>query len=347
MRIIDLRSDTVTRPTPAMRAAIAEAEVGDDVYGEDPTVNRLEARAATLLGKEAAVFVSSGTQGNLLGIVSHCDRGDELIVGQQAHAYTHEGGGAAMLGGIQSQPIRFEADGTLDLAQVEAAIKPVDDHYVRTRLLCLENTQAGKVLPLDYLRAAADLARRRELRLHLDGARVFNAAVKLEVPVGEVARHFDSVSFCLSKGLGAPAGSMLCGSAELVRKARRYRQIVGGGMRQVGILAAAGLVALDHHVDRLAEDHRNAALLADALARVDGVAVDPSTVQTNMVMVSVDEAVAPALREHLAGRGIIVRRGARLRLVTHMDVSADDMRTVAGAFEAFLVSPKQRVGAQA
>ncbi len=345
MKTIDLRSDTVTRPTPAMRRAMAEAEVGDDVYGEDPTVNRLEAQAAEVLGMEAAVFVSSGTQGNLLAIVSHCDRGDEFIVGQRAHGYMHEGGGPAMLGGVQPQPLEFGGDGTLDLEKVEQLIKPPDDHYVRTRLLCLENTQAGKVLPPAYLEAAAALARRRGLRLHLDGARVFNAAVYLGVPVREIARHFDSVSFCLSKGLGAPAGSLLCGTQEFVRKARRYRKTVGGGMRQVGILAAAGLVALDQHVDRLAEDHRNAKRLAEELARVEGVTIAPSTVQTNMAFAVLDEAIAPALRDYLAGRGVVVRRGAGLRLVTHMDVTAEDMHTAAQAFQGFFVEHRGMVGA--
>ena len=343
MRTIDLRSDTVTKPTASMRTAMSEADVGDDVYGEDPTVNFLEERAAELLGKEAAVFVSSGTQGNLLGILSHCDRGDEIIVGQRAHAYTHEGGGAAMLGGIHSQPIKFEADGTLDLVKVAAVIKPVDDHFTKTRLICLENTQAGKVLPLSYMMAAADFAKQKGLLLHLDGARVFNAAIKLMIPVLEVAKYFDSVSFCLSKGLGAPAGALLCGTKELVKSARRYRKALGGGMRQVGVLAAAGLVALDHHVDRLVEDHRNAELLANALACVDGVGVDPSKVQTNMVVVTVDENLTPALQEHLAKRGIVVRDGCRLRLVTHLDVTADDMRTVVSAFEGFFINQRKNV----
>src|SRR3954454_16577509 len=282
MKQIDLRSDTVTLPTDAMRNAMAAAELGDDVYGEDPTVNRLEAFAAGMLGKEAALFVASGTQGNLLGIMSHCERGDEYIVGQQGHTYKYEGGGAAVLGSIQPQPLDYEADGTLDLQRVEGAIKPDDAHFARTRLLCLENTQGGKALPLDYLRRAHDLARARELSLHLDGARVFNAAVKHGVPVHDIARWFDTVSVCLSKGLGAPVGSVLCGSSALVARARRWRKVLGGGMRQAGVLAAAGLYALEHNVARLEQDHANAAALAQALSHLPGVSVEYGQSQTNM-----------------------------------------------------------------
>src|SRR5262245_49218521 len=288
MKEIDLRSDTVTRPTAAMRAAMAAAEVGDDVYGEDPTVNRLEALAAQMLGKETAVFVPTGTQSNLLGVMSHCERGDEYIVGQQAHTYKYEGGGAAVLGSIQPEPIEFEADGTLDLDRVEAAIKPDDTHFARTRLLCLENTQGGKVLPLDYLRRAHDFARGRGLGLHLDGARLFNAVVKQRIEARDIGKLFDTVSVCLYKGLGAPVGSVLCGSAAHIAKARRWRKVLGGGMRQAGVLAAGGIHALQNNVERLAEDHDNARLLAQLLAQIDGVTVDPAAVQTNMVFVSVD-----------------------------------------------------------
>ena len=238
--IVDLRSDTVTRPTPAMRAAMAGAEVGDDVFGEDPTVNRLEAMAAERFGHEAALFVSSGTQGNLLALLSHCGRGDEYICGQRAHNYRTEGGGAAALGGIQPQPVEVEPDGTLELGRVAAAVKPDDFHYARTRLLSLENTFSGKVLPLAYMREARDLCDRRGLALHLDGARVCNAAVKLGVEVAEITSLFDSVSVCLSKGLGAPAGTLLAGSRDFVAEARRWRKVVGGGMRQIGVVAAAG-----------------------------------------------------------------------------------------------------------
>ncbi|MFW6055107.1 MAG: low-specificity L-threonine aldolase, partial [Thermodesulfobacteriota bacterium] len=258
MKPIDLRSDTVTRPSPEMLAAMNRAEVGDDVYGEDPSVNHLEALAAEKLGTEAALFVSSGTQGNLLGVMTHCTRGDEYIVGQKAHTYRLEGGGAAVLGGIQPQPLDFEPDGTLDLIKVASFIKPDDIHCARTRLLCLENTMGGTPLPLEYLGQAARLAKKHRLNTHLDGARIFNAAVKQEVPVQAISEHFDSVSFCLSKGLGAPVGSVLCGSREQIQKARRWRKVLGGGMRQAGYLAAAGVYALENNVQRLAEDHDNA-----------------------------------------------------------------------------------------
>ena len=327
MKTIDLRSDTVTRPTARMRAAMAQAVVGDDVYGEDPTVNRLEALAAELLGKEAALFVSSGTQSNLTALLSHCERGDEYIVGQQAHTYRWEGGGAAVLGGIQPQPLDFEADGTLDLAKVAGAIKPDDYHFARTRLLCLENTQAGKVLPLAYLENAARFAAERGLRLHLDGARAFNAAVKLGVPIQAIATHFDSVSVCLSKGLGAPVGSVLCGSSAFIKKARRWRKVLGGGMRQAGIMAAAGIVALEQHIDRLAEDHANACLLAEGLAQLDDVQLDPATVQTNMVFMTLRRERPEALVDYLKQHDILIDGTDRLRLVTHLDVTTEDIKT--------------------
>ena len=323
MNPIDLRSDTVTRPTPAMRAAIAEAEVGDDVMGEDPSVNRLERKAADMLGFEAAVFGSSGTQCNLLGMLSHCERGDEYIVGQVAHTYRFEGGGAAVLGSIQPQPLDFDADGTLDLDAVAAVIKPIDDHFARTRLLCLENTQSGKVLPLQYLDEARAFTRERGLGLHLDGARVFNAAVKLNVPIDRITRCFDTVSFCLSKGLGTPVGSVLCGSAELIDRARRWRKMLGGGMRQAGILAAAGLLALDHHVVRLAEDHANAARLAEGLGEIGLLEVDP--VQTNMVFVTLTEDRRSGFVEFMRERGVLLSDRNPMRIVTHLDVSAGDI----------------------
>jgi threonine aldolase len=342
MKEIDLRSDTVTRPSAAMRAAMAAAEVGDDVYGEDPTVNRLEALAAQMLGKEAALFVPTGTQSNLLGVMSHCERGDEYIVGQQAHTYKYEGGGAAVLGSIQPQPLDFEADGTLDLEQVAAVIKPDDTHFARTRLLCLENTQGGKVLPLDYLQRAHDLARSRGLGLHLDGARLFNAVVKQRVEPRDIGRLFDTVSVCLSKGLGAPVGSVLCGSAAHIAKARRWRKVLGGGMRQAGVLAAAGIHALQNNVERLAQDHDNARLLADLLAQIDGVGVDLATVQTNMVFASVDPQRAEPLRQFLKERSMLIGAGSRIRLVTHLDVSAEDIKALAAAVAQFLAeSPRQ------
>ncbi len=336
MNIIDLRSDTVTTPSAAMRAVMAEAEVGDDVYGEDPTVNRLESLAAGMLGTQAAVFAASGTQSNLMALLSHCERGDEYIVGQHAHTYKYEGGGAAVLGSIQPQPLDFEPDGTLNLERVARAIKPDDPHFARTRLLCLENTQAGKILPLEYLERAAKLARDRGLALHLDGARAFNAAVKLKVPITAIAEHFDSVSICLSKGLGAPVGSVLCGSAEVVKRARRWRKVLGGGMRQAGIVAAAGIFALERNVERLEEDHHNARSLADGLAGVEELKIDPRSVQTNMAFLSVDRTIMPRLLRHLEDNGIRMSEGEPIRLVTHLDVSSDDVDHVVRTVKKFL-----------
>lgn len=329
--MIDLRSDTVTQPTPAMRQAMLDAELGDDVYGEDPTVTRLEQRLAGELGLTAGLFVPSGTMSNLLGLLAHCERGDEYLVGQQAHTYKYEGGGAAVLGSIQPQPIEMEADGSLDLERVLSYIKADDFHFARTRLLALENTMHGKVLPLAYLAAARAFTREHGLALHLDGARLYNAAVKLGVPVREISQHFDSVSVCLSKGLGAPVGSVLCGDAALIAKARRWRKVVGGGMRQAGMLAAAGLHALDHQVERLADDHRHAAQLGAALAEL-GYQVEP--VQTNMVYLALGDE-APALQAFLAEHGIRISPAPRLRLVTHLDVGAVDIDAVIAAFAAY------------
>jgi threonine aldolase len=331
MAVIDLRSDTVTQPTPGMREAMQAAELGDDVYGEDPTVNRLEHYLAADLGFEAALFVPTGTMSNLLGLMAHCGRGDEYIVGQQAHTYKYEGGGAAVLGSIQPQPIDGEADGSLDLAKVEAAIKQDDFHFARTRLLALENTMQGKVLPLSYLEAARELCTQRGLALHLDGARLHNAAVKLDVPARQITQYFDSVSVCLSKGLGAPVGSVLCGSTEVIGRARRLRKIVGGGMRQAGMLAAAGLYALQHQVARLAEDHANAERLAAGLREL-GYAVEP--VQTNMVYVQMGDQ-AGALKAFCAERGITLSAAARLRMVTHLDISPAHIDQVLLAFADF------------
>jgi threonine aldolase len=342
MKTIDLRSDTVTKPTAAMRSTMAAAEVGDDVYGEDPTVNRLEALAADKLGFEAALYVSSGTQSNLLAIMAHCQRGDEYIVGQNAHTYKYEGGGAAILGSIQPQPLDFRADGTLDLDLVEQTIKPDDFHYARTRLLCLENTQGGKVLPLSYIEQAGELARRHKLGFHLDGARVFNAAVKLGVDVRAISRHFDSVSVCLSKGLGAPVGSVLCGSEDLIKTARRWRKVVGGGMRQAGILAAAGIIALEQHVERLAEDHANAQKLAQGLAQIYELDFDPETVQTNILFVKLDLPRAQALAAFLQERGILLKAAPTMRLVMHLDVSGDDVDSVLAAVREFFAKNQRQ-----
>lgn len=318
--MIDLRSDTVTRPTAGMRQAMAEAELGDDVYGEDPTVNALEQKIAGLTGKEAAVFAPSGTQTNLIALLSHCQRGHEYIVGFTAHTYRYEAGGAAVLGGIQPCPIPFTDGGELPLDQVEAAIKPDDSHFAITRLVCLENTTSGKVLPMDYLERYSDLALNRGLRRHLDGARIFNAAVALGVPVCDIARHFDTVSICLSKGLGAPVGSLLVGDAETIAGARRWRKMVGGGMRQAGVVAAAGLYALDNHVARLAEDHARAARVADALEELPAFRLDHKP-QTNMLFLHADMEIAP-LTEHLAAAGIRINDH---RWVFHLDVTDADV----------------------
>lgn len=331
MTVIDLRSDTVTQPSIGMREAMANAPMGDDVYGEDLSVNKLESELALRLGFARALFVPTGTMSNLLALMAHCGRGDEYIVGQQAHTYKYEGGGAAVLGSIQPQPLEVQADGSLDLGQVAAAIKPDDFHFARTRLLALENTMQGKVLPTEYLAAASRLTREHGLALHLDGARLYNAAVKLGVDAGDITRHFDSVSVCLSKGLGAPVGSVLCGTADLIAKARRLRKMVGGGMRQAGQLAAAGLYALDHQVERLADDHANAQLLAEGL-RAAGYAVEP--VQTNMVYVQVDER-AEALKAYAAEQGIRLSAAPRLRMVTHMDVSRSQIEQVIAVFAEF------------
>lgn len=263
--MIDLRSDTVTKPCQAMREAMSNADVGDDVYGNDPTVNHLQELAADMLGKEAALFCSSGTQSNLLALLSHCERGDEYIVGQGAHTYKYEGGGAAVFGSIQPQPVEIEEDGRMNLEAVQSLIKPDDFHFARTKLFCLENTYSGRVLPIDYQASARELAIKNRLGIHLDGARVFNAAVSMKLDVKKISKYFDSVSVCLSKGLGAPVGSVLCGSAEKIKQALRWRKVLGGGMRQAGIIAAGGIFALRNNIARLEEDHQNASYLAAAL----------------------------------------------------------------------------------
>ncbi|MFG6439852.1 low-specificity L-threonine aldolase [Roseateles sp. LKC17W] len=303
-----------------MREAIARAAVGDDVFGDDPTVNALQERVAALLGKQAALFMPSGTQSNLCGLLAHCGRGDEYIVGQLAHTYRYEGGGAAVLGSIQPQPLPNQPDGTISLDDIAAAIKPDDPHFARTRLLALENTWNGNVLPAGYAEAACDLARSRGLATHLDGARLFNAAVVTGRTVAALAEPFDSVSVCFSKGLGAPVGSMLVGSAALVAQARRVRKMVGGGMRQVGLMAAAADHALTHHVDRLADDHALARRLATGLAALPGVTVTPP--QTNIVFVQVADGRGPALLVHLQARGVLATGLIGLRFVTHLDVDA-------------------------
>ena len=322
MNPIDLRSDTVTRPTPAMWDAMRTAPLGDDVFGDDPTVNALQQRIAAELGFEAALFMPTGTQSNLCALMSHCGRGDEVVLGQFSHCYRWEGGGVAVLGSIQPQPIANQPDGSLALADIEAAIKPDDAHFARTRLLALENTWGGRVLPLPYIEAATALARRHGLATHLDGARLFNAAVASDLPPREITRHFDSVSVCFSKGLGTPAGSALCGPTEFIAKARRLRKMVGGAMRQSGVLAAAALHALDHHVARLADDHARARRLADGLQRLPGLSVEAP--QTNIVFVDLGPEMPADFASRLAVRGVLVTGARQLRLVTHLDI--DDAR---------------------
>jgi threonine aldolase len=331
--IIDLRSDTVTRPTASMREAMAGAKVGDDVFGDDPSVNALQERIAALLGFEAALFMPTGTQSNLCGLLAHCGRGDEYIVGNLAHTYRYEGGGGAVFGSIQPQPLPNQPDGTLLLADIEAAIKPDDSHFARSRLLCLENTWNGNVLPLPYVEAATDLARSRGLATHLDGARLFNAAVASGVSVGEITRHFDSVSVCFSKGLGAPIGSALCGSREFIARAHRVRKMAGGGMRQAGLLAAAADHALTHHIERLADDHALARRLAEGLQGIGGLGV--AMPQTNIVFAQVGDGRGAALLEHLRKRGVLATGLIGLRFVTHLDVDAAGIDTAIAAVREF------------
>ncbi len=326
-KTIDLRSDTVTQPCTAMREAMSQAEVGDDVFGDDPTVNRLQQQTAELAGHEAGLFMPSGTQSNLVGLLAHCQRGDEYIVGQQAHTYKYEAGGAAVLGSIQPQPIEFEADGTLDLNKVAAAIKPDDFHFARTRLLALENTVSGKVIPQDYIKKVRHFTQERGLILHLDGARAFHSAVALGISLEEITSQFDSVSLCLSKGLGAPVGSVLCGSRTFIEEAKKWRKMVGGGMRQAGILAAAGLYALQHNIERLQEDHDNAKWLADQLRLIPALNTEETAVrqETNMVFVSLPQMMAKALPDRLKEQSILILAMNPLRLVLHKDVSRADL----------------------
>jgi threonine aldolase len=326
---MDFRSDTVTKPTEAMRKAMSEALVGDDVYGDDPTVNELEQWAAERHGFEAALFTTSGTQANLLGLMAHCQRGDEYLCGQQAHNYKYEAGGAAVLGSIQPQPIENNPDGTLDFDKLAAAIKPDDSHFARTKLLSLENTINGKVLPLSYLAEAREFVNEKGLLLHLDGARVYNAAVALDVDVKEIARYFDSMTICLSKGLAAPIGSLLLGSHEFIARARRLRKMVGGGMRQAGILAAAGKLALTEQVEQLKTDHANAKRLAEGLSKIDGYHVKPELVQTNVVFAKLEPTIdIKQVATKLSDDGITISPGNPIRFVTHKDVTSEDIDTL-------------------
>jgi threonine aldolase len=325
--MVDLRSDTVTRPSAGMRKAMHDAEVGDDVFGDDPTVNRLQEHAASLFGFEAALLFPTGTQSNLAALMSHCQRGEEVILGSEAHSYRYEAGGLAVLGSIQPQVVPNRPDGSLDLAEVAAAIKPDDPHFPRTRLLALENTITGRVLPRKYLAEALQLSKNRRIASHLDGARIFNAAIAQNMNVKELCAGFDSVSSCLSKGLGAPAGTLLLSSKDIIGRARRARKILGGGMRQAGVIAAAGLYALENNVARLAEDHDNAARLAKGLRELGLEA----QLNTNMVLLKIPPATAPALAEQLRRAGILVLPRAPMRLVTHLDVDAAGIdRALAG-----------------
>ncbi|MGF1734287.1 low-specificity L-threonine aldolase [Photobacterium satsumensis] len=335
--MIDFRSDTVTRPTQAMRDAMANAAVGDDVYGDDPTVNDLEQWAAERHGFESALFCSSGTQANLLSLMAHCERGDEYLCGQQAHNYMFEGGGAAVLGSIQPQPIENEKDGTIPFTKLAAAIKPDDAHFAQTRLLSLENTINGKVLPLSYMAEAREFVNQHNLKLHLDGARVYNAATALDVDIKAISQYFDSMTICLSKGLGAPIGSLVLGDKAFITKVRRWRKVLGGGMRQAGILAAAAKIALTDHVARLADDHANAKKLAEGLNRLPGFKVNTEVVQTNIVFTKVDPSIdQQLLATKLKEKDIIVTPGNPMRLVTHIDISSEDIDTFLSELEAAL-----------
>jgi threonine aldolase len=344
-QVVDLRSDTVTKPTPEMIEAMSCAVCGDDVYGDDPTTNRLEALAAERLGKEAAMYVPSGTMGNLVAILTHCNRGDEMIVGEYAHIFYDEAGGSAAVGGVQPYPLRNSADGTIPLEEIETAIRPDDIHFARSRLICLENTQSecgGTPLTLEYTRAVADIAQRYGLKLHLDGARIFNAAVALGVPAKDLAEPADSVMFCISKGLCAPIGSILCGSADFIRQARRARKQLGGGMRQVGVIAAAGIVALEQMVDRLADDHRRAKTLAAGLVGVPGITVENANPPTNHVFIQVSPelSTAPKLLEALEKNGLLglEETPTRVRFLTHYWI---DDAAIQRAIEVFRQTVKE------
>lgn len=340
MNYIDLRSDTVTQPTPEMRAAMAEAVVGDDVYGEDPTVNRLQAMAADMLGKQAALFVPSGTMGNLAAILAHCERGNEVILGDQAHTFNLEAAGITALGGIQTYQIPNQRDGSLNIDDIKSAIRSDDPHYPVTRLIALENTHnrcGGNALSAEYVRNVGQIARENHLRLHIDGARIFNAAVALGVSAAELVAPADSVTFCLSKGLSAPVGSLICGSEEFIARAHRMRKQLGGGMRQAGILAAAGIVALEKMVDRLSEDHRRARQLADGLSRIPGITLEYGLPMTNITFLNLSAEVpsnAFQVGARLEERGVRVQvKGAsHFRLVTHYWISDQDVETTIGAF---------------
>lgn len=340
MNVIDFRSDTVTQPTQKMREAMANSVVGDDVYGDDPTVNELEALAADKLGYEAAIYTATGTQANLLALLSHCERGDEYIVGQQAHNYRLEGGGAAVLGSIQPQPISEGENGSLSLEDIQAVIKPIDPHFARTKLLCLENTHSGRAQSLDYLKQATALAKSKGLASHLDGARLFNAVVKQGLNVKTITAHFDSTSICLSKGLAAPMGSLLCGDEAFIHKARRWRKVLGGGMRQAGVVAATGIIALNEQIDRLAEDHDNARHLADKLSGIQAFQIKQDYLQTNMVYAELNYAEPSKLTAYLKKHGVLVSAAKTTRFVTHKDVDINAINKTVDLIKRFFVEEK-------
>ncbi|HET6822642.1 MAG TPA: low-specificity L-threonine aldolase [Anaerolineales bacterium] len=344
MEYIDLRSDTVTKPTPEMREAMAEADVGDDVYGDDPTVNRLEELAAEMLGKEAALFVPSGTMGNLIALLVHCQRGHEVIVGNRSHIYLNEAGGMSALGGVQPCPVENQPDGTLAIDDILASIRTEDVHHPITRLICLENTQnicGGVPLTIEYTRQVGDIARQNGLSLHIDGARIFNAAAAQNVPVEELVEPADSVMFCLSKGLAAPIGSMLVGSSEFMKRARHIRKMLGGGMRQVGVMAAAGIISLEKMTRRLNEDHARARKLADGLRQIKGLVIDPHSPHTNMVYLNLSEAVsmsAHQVTQKMKDHGVLVdpENAQRFRLVTHYWIDDSAVEKTVSAFQKVL-----------
>lgn len=343
--IYDLRSDTITQPTEAMRQAIFEAEVGDDVYSEDPTVNKLEEIVAEMTGKEAALYVSSGTQGNFVSVLAHCGRGDEMIIGDRCHIFTSEQGGAAALGSVHPRPIHTNPDGTLDLDEIEASIRADNEHYPVTKLVCLENTHGysgGRVLPVDYMDAVGELAHSHGLKLHVDGARLWNAAVALGESPARILKNVDTASLCLSKGLSAPVGSVVVGSKEFIHKARRNRKAAGSGMRQAGMIAAAGIIAVTEMVERLADDHDNAKALAIGLSKIDGIDVDPADVETNIVYFDVvHEEITPAqLSAALKERGVLSNAsgGKRMRAVANRHIEANDIETILGIFRETIAS---------
>ncbi|MEO0136586.1 MAG: low-specificity L-threonine aldolase [candidate division WOR-3 bacterium] len=345
MRIIDLRSDTVTLPTPRMREAIFHAELGDDVFEEDPTVNLLEKRAAELIGKEAALLVTSGTQANLVSILTHCHRGDEVILGDLSHTFLNELGGISALGGIHPRTVPNLDDGTMDLEKIESAIRADNIHYPKTRLICLENTHNrcyGAPLTVEYTNAVCTIAHRYQLKVHLDGARIFNAAVALGVDVKELTKNVDSVSFCLSKGLSAPVGSLICGKKEFIKEARRYRKMLGGGMRQAGIIAAAGIVALEDMIDRLKEDHQNARLLAEGISQIPGLKIDLEKVKTNIIYFDLitDRISSEELLQKMAEKGVkfLSTGPKRFRMVTHYGITEDDVKTTVEILKQLFVS---------